>query len=81
MQLTDTAAEAAWRQEVRAFIAAEAPAEYKDEHRPPVDAYGGGDALFRAWRAKVAARGWLAPHWPKEYGGLGLSVMQQFILK
>jgi alkylation response protein AidB-like acyl-CoA dehydrogenase len=40
-----------------------------------------GDALFRGWRTTVADKGWLAPHWPKEYGGLGLSVMQQFILK
>ena len=31
-------------------------------------------------RAKVAERGWLAPHWPKEYGGAGLTVMEQFIM-
>jgi alkylation response protein AidB-like acyl-CoA dehydrogenase len=81
MPLRDTPAEAAWRWEVGAFIEAEAPTEYKDLHRPPVDSYGGGDALFRGWRRTVAARGWLAPHWPKKYGGLGLSVMEQFILK
>src|SRR5581483_8206260 len=81
MKLTDTAEEAAWRHEVRSFVDAEAPAEYRIQHQPPVDSYGRGDALFQEWRRRVAARGWLAPHWPREYGGAGLSVMQQFILK
>jgi alkylation response protein AidB-like acyl-CoA dehydrogenase len=81
MDLADTPAEAAWRDDVREFLRAEAPAEYRDRHLPPVDSYGRGDALFQDWRGRVARRGWLAPHWPEEYGGAGLSVMQQFILK
>jgi len=28
----------------------------------------------------VAERGWVAPHWPKEYGGAGMSVMEQVIV-
>jgi alkylation response protein AidB-like acyl-CoA dehydrogenase len=32
------------------------------------------------WRTKLADKGWIAPAWPKEYGGAGLSVMEQFIL-
>jgi alkylation response protein AidB-like acyl-CoA dehydrogenase len=46
-----------------------------------------GGALFappsgvRAeWRDKLAARSWIAPAWPKEYGGAGMTPMQQFIL-
>jgi alkylation response protein AidB-like acyl-CoA dehydrogenase len=31
-------------------------------------------------RQKLAKRGWIAPAWPKEYGGASLSVMQQFIM-
>jgi alkylation response protein AidB-like acyl-CoA dehydrogenase len=31
------------------------------------------------WLKKLATRGWVAPAWPKEYGGAGLSVMQQFV--
>ncbi len=81
MDFHDTPNEARWRGEVRQFIQTEAPAEYRDQHQPPVDSYGMGDELFQGWRAKVAHKGWLAPHWPSEYGGLGLSVMEQFILK
>lgn len=32
-----------------------------------------------AWARALAERGWVAPHWPKEYGGAGLSVMEHFI--
>jgi alkylation response protein AidB-like acyl-CoA dehydrogenase len=32
------------------------------------------------WRRKLGDRGWIAPGWPQEYGGAGLSVMDQFIL-
>jgi alkylation response protein AidB-like acyl-CoA dehydrogenase len=81
MNLGDTPAEAAWRQEVREFVLAEAPHEYLKLHLPPVDSYGLGDELFQAWRRRVVQRGWLAAHWPKEYGGAGLSGMEQFILK
>ena len=32
------------------------------------------------WRQKLAANGLLAPSWPKQYGGRGLSVLEQVIL-
>ncbi len=35
----------------------------------------------KAWADALAARGWFAPQWPKEYGGGGLSPMEQFILR
>lgn len=31
------------------------------------------------WQRKLLARGWLAPHWPREYGGAGWTAMQHFI--
>jgi hypothetical protein len=34
----------------------------------------------RAWAAALAERGWIAPHWPTEYGGAGLGPMEAFIL-
>ncbi|HEY5624983.1 MAG TPA: acyl-CoA dehydrogenase family protein, partial [Dehalococcoidia bacterium] len=74
--------EAAFRQEVRAFVSA----EYKrDGDGGTVSAAqaadGGSDALkrYNAWIKKLATKGWVAPAWPKEYGGAGLSIMQQFV--
>lgn len=32
------------------------------------------------WAGALAERGWVAPHWPKEYGGAGLSVAEEHIL-
>jgi alkylation response protein AidB-like acyl-CoA dehydrogenase len=32
------------------------------------------------WHAALAERGWVAPHWPKEYGGAGMTAMEQFVL-
>jgi alkylation response protein AidB-like acyl-CoA dehydrogenase len=32
------------------------------------------------WRASLVSRGWLAPAWPREFGGAGLGVTEQFIL-
>lgn len=34
----------------------------------------------RAWAAALADRGWIAPHWPREYGGAQLGAMDAFIL-
>ena len=33
----------------------------------------------REWADALAERGWVAPHWPSEYGGAGLTAMEQFI--
>ena len=35
----------------------------------------------KEWAEALAENGWSAPHWPKEYGGGGLSSMEQFIFK
>jgi alkylation response protein AidB-like acyl-CoA dehydrogenase len=85
MDWRDTAEQAAWRNEVRGFVEAELPKEFRG-----VDSLG-EDAFFRRpdspladafdrWRDALAGRGWIASHWPKEYGGAGLSPIDQFIL-
>src|SRR6266545_448171 len=38
----------------------------------------GGDTAV--WRQKLADKGWIAPAWPREYGGAGLTTMEQFIM-
>ncbi|MBN9493811.1 acyl-CoA dehydrogenase family protein [bacterium] len=78
VDIHDTEEEAAFRSEVRSFLdenyfnQAEKPAP-QDENGPPRD-----PASLR-WADALSSRGWLAPHWPKEYGGAGMSVTEQFI--
>ena len=82
--LGDNETEAAWRGVVRDFIKTEAPASL---HTTDGGFEGAGfarsrDAMgaMREWRDKIVERGWIAPAWPKKYGGAGLGVKEQFIL-
>ena len=38
------------------------------------------EAALKEWRTALVDKGWIAPAWPKEYGGADLSPMEQFIL-
>ena len=75
MDFRFTPEEEAFRREVHDFIEKECPPELR----------GGGVNFFQqapalmAWRKKIAEKGWVAPAWPKEYGGAGMTIMQQFI--
>jgi len=76
MDFKDTPEEAVFRTEVRAFIEEEAPKrERGGEAAALMEAFAKGQEWFK----KLAERGWIAPAWPKEYGGGGMTVMQQFI--
>jgi alkylation response protein AidB-like acyl-CoA dehydrogenase len=87
MDLRDTQEQAGFRQEVRTFLKSELPERFRG-----VFTFGGmmgggegGDMRsrfeeIREWREKLAGKGWIAPAWPKEYGGAGLTVMEQFIM-
>lgn len=35
----------------------------------------------RQWAAALAERGWVTPHWPMEYGGAGLTALEEFVLQ
>ena len=78
MDCRDKPDEASFRKEVRKFISTEAPKAIKG--------MSGEEALTANWQKnqewfkKLADKGWIAPAWPTEYGGAGLSTMQQFVL-
>jgi len=71
----------AFRQEVRAFIAAELPPEDERERRGEGGTQSNEEAYAytMGFQKKLAARGWLAMAWPKEYGGGGASHMRQLV--
>jgi alkylation response protein AidB-like acyl-CoA dehydrogenase len=67
------------RQEVRDFIAKELPPDLRQPDEAVLGVGTGEDERDMAWLKKLATRGWVAPAWPKDYGGAGLSVMEQFV--
>lgn len=85
MDFRDTLEEAAFRHEVRRFIDRELPPELRRRSLPGA-LFGGGSGFessrqeaMQVWLAKLAARRWTVPAWPREYGGAGMSVVEQFI--
>jgi alkylation response protein AidB-like acyl-CoA dehydrogenase len=66
----------AFQHEVRAFLDPILPRDAPWEWEP-MD----GGPVARAVQAKLGAKGYLHPGWPKEYGGLDLDFVKQAILK
>ena len=78
MDFKDNGEEAAFRSEVRSFIEQHLPKDLagpQDEEMNDPER----EALIKSWRQRLGAQGWIAPHWPKQYGGAGLSPEEQFI--
>jgi alkylation response protein AidB-like acyl-CoA dehydrogenase len=77
MDLSFSPEHAAFRAEVRAFIAAAMP--------PAIRAKADTDAHFEQdevmeWHRILFRKGWVAPQWPVEHGGPGLDATSRFIL-
>ena len=76
MDLNNSPEEAAFRAEVRTWLAANLPADLRDkstryQHMSKED-------LVR-WHKILAKKGWAVPHWPVEWGGTGWDVTQRYI--
>ena len=78
MDFSLTPAQEAWVDEVRAFLREHFSLEAEDEARRRGNEASG--PVLRAFRAKMAERGWLALTWPVEHGGSGRSMFEQFLL-
>ena len=76
MDLNYTPEEESFRAEVRAFLAAELPAEIRDKVN--LGRRVRKDDMVR-WQKILYRRGWGAGMWPKRFGGAGWSVVQQHI--
>ena len=76
MDMSFTPEQEAFRSEVREWIAQAMP--------PHIATKATHDAAFSnaevmEWHKVLAAKGWVAPHWPKEFGGPGFDATQRFI--
>ncbi|WP_114912106.1 acyl-CoA dehydrogenase family protein [Acidibrevibacterium fodinaquatile] len=64
----------AFRHVVRRWVAENYPPEIRN---PPKRLHWREN---KVWYLKLAEKGWLAPGWPREYGGMGLSAGKQLIM-
>jgi alkylation response protein AidB-like acyl-CoA dehydrogenase len=79
MDLSLSPADQKFQQEVRDWIAENFDAELRAKMALTKNGYV-DKASQVAWQKKLASKGWIAPNWPKEYGGPGLTATQRHIL-
>lgn len=68
----------AFREEVRAFFAAELTPELRRAGKLMTSVYADHTSQM-AWQEKLHGKGWAAPAWPVEHGGCDWSVVQHHI--
>jgi alkylation response protein AidB-like acyl-CoA dehydrogenase len=76
MDLSFSAAEEAFRAELRAWLAANVPAA-----GPEPATLAEEVAALRAWQRRLHEGGWVGIHWPREYGGRGATVVENYIFQ
>jgi alkylation response protein AidB-like acyl-CoA dehydrogenase len=70
----DTPAEAKFREDVRTWLEANLPLALRGRtSRPP-------PAELMPWYHALSRKGWIAPHWPKQHGGMGATLNQQIVM-
>jgi alkylation response protein AidB-like acyl-CoA dehydrogenase len=75
-----------FRQETRAWLEENCPQSMRTPMPEREMPWGGRNAEFpnpdtKLWLDRMAARGWTAPTWPKEYGGGGLDKAHNKVLQ
>ncbi|MEY8839410.1 acyl-CoA dehydrogenase family protein [Cribrihabitans sp. XS_ASV171] len=78
MDLNYTDEEKAFRDEVRAFLDEKLPQEVRDKVRRGISL---GKEGHDEWHRILNEKGWLAPNWPKEYGGAEWNAVQRHIFE
>ena len=82
MDFADSPAEAGFRAELRAWLAAHLP-EHRATYPPSDDELTlHPDKSFdacRAWHRRMHEGGWVGLRWPREYGGRGATLTEQLI--
>jgi len=78
MDLLLSPQEIAFRDEVRAFLDVALDEELKRSERLN-SSFLADPRIGLKWQARLAAKGWVAPSWPKEHGGPGWTLTQRYI--
>jgi alkylation response protein AidB-like acyl-CoA dehydrogenase len=77
MDLNLTPEQQRFRDEFRAWLEANIPAEWARLSSHRTEASAERFEFLRAWQKKMYEAGWAGIHWPKEYGGRGTSLIEQ----
>ena len=80
MDFRFSAEEEAFRQEVRQWLKAEIPPRWAELDPGLWEETDESWALLRQFQRKLGQKGWLAPAYPKEYGGSQMSHIRRLIL-
>ncbi len=78
MEFRFTPEQESLRQQLREFLKEELPEDRQVGEEADTDEEW---EFVRQFQKKLAARGWLVPHWPKQYGGADMGIMEQVIMK
>ncbi|MGB3471560.1 MAG: acyl-CoA dehydrogenase family protein [Erythrobacter sp.] len=80
MDMEFSPADAAFREEVRDFLAENLPQHLRDGARRTPGVFVEPD-IGMEWHRILFEKGWVAPHWPAEDGGTGWTPTQKFIFE
>jgi alkylation response protein AidB-like acyl-CoA dehydrogenase len=69
----------AFRAEFRSWLESNMPRDWRDDGELADPDTKSEFERRRAWHRKLYDAGWMCIHWPKEFGGRGATLMQQFI--
>ena len=68
-----------FRAEFRSWLESNIPRDWRDDGELADPDTKSEFERRRAWHRKLYDAGWMCIHWPKEFGGRGATLMQQFI--
>ena len=75
LKLTISSSSEGFRADFRSWLAAHPPPRVDETSLTSFERIG------RQWQQALASAGWIGTHWPKEYGGRGLSLVEEAIVQ
>jgi alkylation response protein AidB-like acyl-CoA dehydrogenase len=79
MDLNLTPQEQQFRDEFRAWLESNIPADWRQYESRDEESSRERFEFLRAWQKKMFEAGWVGIHWPKEYGGRGVTIIEQAV--
>jgi alkylation response protein AidB-like acyl-CoA dehydrogenase len=78
MQIALSPDDLAFRDEVRAFLDEKLTPDLREQTRRQAGVFA-EPAVNRRWHKILHEQGWIAPSWPRQYGGTGWTPVQKYI--